>query len=117
MKRSKSQAVYKILPEMWISDRDSHGNNVTALVKSWNYKKMEGIYSSFIESELKRQIRLFGMHGGNVSDYTLDEETSSFSIVESACREGIPDIVAELSPLMYYCPECHRAPQFSSAKA
>lgn len=117
MKRSKSQAVYKILPEMWISDRDSHGNNVTALVKSWNYKKMEGIYDRFIESELKRQIRLFGMHGGDVSDYNLDEDSSSFSIVESACREGIPDIVAELSPLMYYCPDCHRATQFPSAKA
>lgn len=117
MKRSKSQAVYKILPEMWISDRDSHGNNVTALVKNWNYKKMEGIYSSFIESELKRQIRLFGMHGGDVSDYNLNEGTSSFSIVESACREGIPDIVAELSPLMYYCPECHRATEFTSAKS
>lgn len=117
MKRSKSQAVYKILPEMWISDRDSHGNNITALVKSWNYKNMEGIYSSFIESEIKRQIRLFGMHGGNISDYNLDEQTSSFTIVESACREGIPDIVAELSPLMYYCPDCHRATQFSTATA
>ena len=43
MKRSKSQAVYKILPGMWISDKDSHGNNVTAQVTSWNYKPMEGI--------------------------------------------------------------------------
>lgn len=117
MKRSKSQAVYKILPGMWISDRDSRGNNVTALVKSWNYKNMEGIYSSFIESELKRQIRLFGMHGGDISDYNLDESANTFAVVESACREGIPDIVAELSPLMYYCPDCHRATQFTSAKS
>ena len=72
MKRSKSQAVYKILPGMWISDKDSHGNNVTAQVTSWNYKPMEGIYANFIESEIKRQVRLFSMHGGDIGDYNLD---------------------------------------------
>lgn len=117
MKRSKSQAVYKILPGMWISDKDSHGNNVTAQVTSWNYKPMEGIYANFIESEIKRQVRLFSMHGGDIGDYNLDDEKGGFSVVESACRPGIPDIIAELSPLMYYCPECHRATQFQNGKA
>ena len=117
MKRSKSQAVYKILPGMWISDKDRHGNNVTAQVKSWNYKPMEEIYENFIESEIKRQVRLFSMHGGDIGDYNLDDEKGGFSIVEPACRPGIPDIIAELSPLMYYCPECHRATQFQNGKA
>lgn len=117
MKRSKSQAVYKILPGMWISDKDSHGNNVTAQVTSWNYKPMEGIYANFIESEIKRQVRLFYMHGGDIGDYNLDDEKGGFSVVEAACRPGIPDIIAELSPLMYYCPECHRATQFQNGKA
>ena len=117
MKRSKSQAVYKILPGMWISDKDSHGNNVTAQVTSWNYKPMEGIYANFIESEIKRQVRLFYMHGGDIGDYNLDDEKGGFSVVEAACRPGIPDIIAELSPLMYYCPECHRATQFQDRKS
>lgn len=113
MKRSKTQAVYKILPGMWIGVNDAQ--TVTALVKNWNYKKMEGIYSNFIENEIKRQIRLFGMRGGNIKDFNLNDENSML-IVESACREGIPDITVSLSPLLYYCPECHRMKQFSSAK-
>lgn len=118
MKRSKSQAVYKILPGMWISDKDSHGNNVTAQVKSWNYKPMDGIYNSFIESEIKRQVLLFSMRGGDIGDFNLDDETGGgFSIVEAACRPGIPDIIAELSPLMYYCSDCHRTMQFSNGKS
>lgn len=112
MRRSKSQAVYKILPGIWISDRDKYGNSATAYVKSWNYKKMEGIYDSFIESEIKRQIRLFSAHGGDVSAFNLGDE-SSFLITEAACREDIPDIFAELSPLVYYCTDCSRVTQFN----
>lgn len=114
MKRSKSQAVYKILPKMWISDKDSKGNNITAQVKSWNYRPMEGIYSNFIESEIKRQVKLFSMHGGDISDYNLSDENGGISVVRSACIEGIADIIAELSPLLYYCPDCHRITQFQN---
>ena len=63
MKRNKSQAVYKILPGIWISDKDKNGRSVTARVKSWNYKEMKGIYSEFIQAEIKRQIRLFEAKG------------------------------------------------------
>ena len=112
MRRSKSQAVYKILPGMWVADKDRYGKSATALVKTWNYKKMDGIYSSFIEAEIKRQIRLFALRGGDISSFNVDESKESFLIVEAACRPGIPDITAELSPLVYYCPECHRATQF-----
>lgn len=115
MKRSKSQAVYKILPKMWISDVDKKGNNITAQVTSWNYRPMEGIYASFIESEIKRQVRLFSMKGGDISDYSFDDENGGISVVESACINEFPDIIAELSPLMYYCPECHRVTQFENA--
>ena len=114
MQRSKSQAVYKYLPGCWISINDKRGNSVTGIVKNWNYQKMEGIYSNFIENEIKRQIRLFGSHGGNISDFNLAENISSFSIVESACLDNIPDIRVSLSPLLYYCPKCHKMKQFKS---
>lgn len=114
MQRSKSQAVYKYLPGCWVSINDKRGNGVTGIVKNWNYQKMEGIYSNFIENEIKRQIRLFGLHGGNISDFNLSENTTSFSIVESACLDNIPDIRVSLSPLLYYCPKCHKMKQFKS---
>lgn len=117
MKRSKSQAVYRILPGMWINDKDHYGRSAAAYVKSWNYQKMEGIYNEFVEAEIQRQILLFGMRGGDISAFNLSEPGESFSIVEAACRPDIPDILAELSPLFYYCPDCHKVTQYQKASA
>ena len=58
MERSKNQAVYKFLPEMWISVRLNSGEAVTAKLERWNPIRMTGIYDNFIESEIKRQIKL-----------------------------------------------------------
>ena len=116
MKRNKSQAVYKILPGIWISDKDKNGRSVTARVKSWNYKEMKGIYSEFIQAEIKRQIRLFEAKGGDVGSFSnITDGVDSFSIVEPACRPDVPDITSELSPLLYYCADCHKAIQFQKA--
>ena len=106
MRRSKSQAVYKFLPGVWVSEHDDKGRAVTAFIKNWNYSKMENIYHSFIESEIKRLIRLFGDKGGDISSYSIDDGAVSFSIVEPACIENVPDIFGELSPLVFYCSHC-----------
>lgn len=114
MKRSKSQAVYKYLPGCWVSIDDEKQGSITGIVKNWNYQRMENIYYNFIENEIKRQIRLFGMHGGNIRDFNINDDVNSFTIVESACIDNIPDIRVSLSPLLYYCPKCHRMKQFNS---
>lgn len=106
MKRSKTQAVYRFLPEMWISEKDDSERAVSAKIKNWNYIKMSDIYENFIEGEIKRQIKLFGDRGGDISAFDLSPDTHSFSIVETACNEGIPDIIGEISPLVFYCSSC-----------
>lgn len=106
MKRSKTQAVYRFLPEMWISEKDDSERAVSAKIKKWNYIKMSDIYEDFIEGEIKRQIKLFGDRGGDISAFDLSPDTHSFSIVETACNEGIPDIIGEISPLVFYCSSC-----------
>lgn len=106
MKRSKNQAVYRFLPEMWISERTDSNIAVTARIRNWNHIRMTGIYENFIESEIKRQIRLFGKREGDISAFNLDDDTHSFCIVETACNEGIPDIIGEISPLVFYCSSC-----------
>lgn len=106
MKRSKTQAVYSFLPEMWISEKDDSERAVSAKIKNWNYIKMSDIYEDFIEGEIKRQIKLFGDRGGDISAFDLSPDTHSFSIVETACKEGIPDIIGEISPLVFYCSSC-----------
>ena len=106
MKRSKTQAVYSFLPEMWISEKDDSERAVSAKIKNWNYINMSDIYEDFIEGEIKRQIKLFGDRGGDISAFDLSPDTHSFSIVETACNEGIPDIIGEISPLVFYCSSC-----------
>ena len=106
MKRSKTQAVYRFLPEMWISEKGDSERAVSAKIKNWNYVKMSDIYEDFIEGEIKRQIKLFGDRGGDISAFDLSPDTHSFAIVETACNEGIPDIIGEISPLVFYCSSC-----------
>ncbi|MBD5543850.1 MAG: hypothetical protein HDR01_06345 [Lachnospiraceae bacterium] len=114
MKRSKSQAVYKFLPAMWVSEKTDSGRSVTAEIKNWNNKKMENIYHSFIEGEIKRQINLFGKRGGDINAFNL-EGNNCFVIVEPACNEGIPDIIGTMSPLLFYCSSCQCTFQKNSA--
>jgi len=106
MKRSKTQAVYRFLPEMWISEKGDTERSVSARIKNWNYTPMMDIYEEFIEGEIKRQIKMFGDRNGDISAFDISPETHSFSIVETACREGIPDIIGEMSPLVFYCSSC-----------
>lgn len=114
MKRSKSQAVYKFLPRMWVSEKNDSGRSITAEIKNWNNKKMENIYHSFIEGEIKRQISLFGKRGGDINAFNLEGD-NCFMIVEPACNEGIPDIIGTMSPLLFYCSSCQHTFQKNSA--
>ena len=91
---------------MWISEKDDSERAVSAKIKNWNYIKMSDIYEDFIEGEIKRQIKLFGDRGGDISAFDLSPDTHSFAIVETACNEGIPDIIGEISPLVFYCSSC-----------
>ena len=107
MERSKSQAVYRFLPEMWISEKDEDtGRAVSARIKNWNYIRMPGIYENFIQNEIKRQIKLFGDRGGDINSFDITPGANTFLIVEPACNEGIPDIIGEMSPLVFYCSSC-----------
>lgn len=118
MERSKSQAVYRFLPEMWISEKDDDtGRAVSARIKNWNYVRMPGIYENFIQGEIKRQIKLFGDRGGDIQSFDISSESNSFLIVEPACNEGIPDIIGEMSSLVFYCGSCGKAFDKRSASA
>lgn len=114
MKRSKSQAVYKFLPGMWVSEKNDSGRSITAEIKNWNNKRMENIYHSFIEGEIKRQILLFGKRGGDINSFNLEGD-NCFMVVEPACNEGIPDIIGTMSPLLFYCSSCHYTFQKNSS--
>jgi hypothetical protein len=94
---------------MWISEKDESGRVVSAVIKNWNYAEMQGIYKSFIQSEIKRQIALFGSREGDISAFDITPNADSFEIVEAACRDNIADIFGEISPLVFYCSVCGSA--------
>ena len=71
MKRGKSQAVYKYLPGMWVSERNDDNRNITAQITGWNHRNMDNIYPSYLEGEILRQIRLFASKGGDISSFNL----------------------------------------------
>lgn len=114
MKRGKSQAVYKFLPGMWVSEKNDAGRAITAIINNWNNRKMENIYHNFIEGEIKRQIALFGKRGGDIKSFNLDGD-NCFMVVEPACNEGIPDVIGTMSPLLFYCSSCYATFQKQSA--
>lgn len=94
---------------MWISEKGDSERAVSARIKNWNYIRMSDIYEEFIEGEIKRQIKLFGDRGGDISAFNISQDEHSFTIVETACNEGIPDIIGEISPLVFYCSACGSA--------
>ena len=116
MKRSKNQAVYRYLPGMWISDKPEGGMAITGKINNWNERKMPKIYDKFIDGEIKRQVRLFGIKGGDISSFKLSQDKNSFTIVEPACVPGVPDIVGEKSPLVFYCNICGEALELKRPK-
>ena len=101
MSRSKSQAVYSFLPNMWVASRGD-GSSVTAKISGWNYRKMDDVYQTFIEGEIKRQIRLFGNRGGDISSFDITDHVHSYTIVEPAMNDTAEDIVGVKSPLVFF---------------
>ena len=102
---------------MWISEKDDTGRAVSARIKNWNYMRMPDIYESFIQNEIKRQIKLFGNRGGDINAFDITPGANTFLIVEPACRDGIPDIIGEISPLVFYCSSCGKVFDKKSASS
>lgn len=106
MKRSKVQAVYKFLPEMWVNIKDNSDRSISARIINWNCTKMQDIFEEFIEGEIKRQIKLFGDRGGDICSFDISPNRHSLSIVETLGNEGHADIKGVMSPLVLYCSSC-----------
>ena len=117
MERSKNQALYKFLPGMWVSEGSESGTALTSKIVSWNYRKMEGVYQSYIEGEIKRQISLFVSKGGDGSSFDLHSQ-NTFCIVEpnSSADQMGPVIFGTISPLFFYCSLCGNAFMKKSSK-
>ena len=121
MKRSKHQAVYKYLPGVWTAFNDNeviklNGNSVTIQIDRWNYRPLQNVFTQRITAEILRQIKMFYNRGGNIRGFNLENIENELMYVEPAMLDGIPDIIGDISPLVFYCSNCKSTFSYSDPK-
>ena len=122
MKRGVSQSLYKYLPDSWIDFpvRGDERYNYIAHVNRWNSEKLDGINKSRLIRVVNQAIDAFVASGKEGdSDTTVGfgtgltmENCTVLSPKHDGDERGI---VAELSPLTFYCPKCHHVYQYKNA--
>ncbi len=120
IKRGVSQALYKYLPESWIDFpvRGEERYNYIAHVNRWNSEKVDGVNKRRLIRVVNQAVQAFGSAGDtdtpieNTSGFGtgLTPENSDILIPKHNAEER--GIVAEISPLTFYCPKCHKVYQF-----
>ena len=121
MRRGVSQCLYKYLPDSWIdfSVRGEERYNYIARVRSWTSDTLEGINK-------RRLIRVVNQAIQSFAAARTETNTSGFGagLTVENCKVLIPrhdgderGIVAEISPLTFFCPKCHHVYQFRDSDA
>lgn len=109
MKMNKNQALYRALPNCWITYSDSEKSDYkyACEVIAWNTKRVTGINEDIIRNDIVRRINSFSNAGGIVKPEEFSSDLiSNFEFVEPAMNEGISDIVCKINPTTFYCQRC-----------
>ncbi len=125
MKRGRSQVLYKYLPEAWIdfSVRSPERKEYIAKVDHWNSKKIDDINSKRLIrtiNEMVMSYRELGEGKGPISSVTgfgaeLTSKTCNVLTPNSSDVER--GVVANISPLTFFCDKCHKVYQFKSEES
>ena len=117
MKINKTQALYKALPHCWTTYSDSSKSDykVACEVLTWNTKIVTGINEDIIRESISRRVRSFERAGGIVGSEFSPDSLASYSFVEAALNENIPDIVCKINPATFYCQKCDTVVGYPSA--
>lgn len=123
MKRGVSQALYKYLPESWIDFpvRGDERYNYIAHVKRWNSEKLDDINKRRLIRVVNQAIEAFGSVGNdgtpidNTVGYSAGLTMENCNVLNPKHDSDERGVVAELSPLTFYCPECHHVYEFKDA--
>jgi len=124
MKRGVSQSLYKYLPESWIdfSVRGEERYNYIAHVSRWNSEKLDGINKRRLIRVVNQAIEAFGSvtsEGNpieNTAGYGTGLTLENCNVLNPKHDSDERGIVAEISPLTFYCPSCHKVYQFKDAE-
>lgn len=123
MKRGKSQSLYKYLPESWIdfSIRGKERRQYIAKVDRWNSEKLDNINSKRLIRTVNHAVQSYAQQGGAGNPMLPAVSGFGAELSEENCDVRTPiasdverGIVAKISPLTFYCKECHKVYQFNS---
>ena len=122
MKRGKTQSLYKYLPETWIdfSVRGKERKQYIAKVVRWNSEKLDGINSKRLIRTVGEAVRSFenqAQSGGPVKPtvgFGAEISKDTYDVLTPKASEEERGVVAEISPLTFYCKRCYKVYQFTT---
>lgn len=122
MKRGKNQSLYKYLPETWIdfSVRGKERRQYIARVLRWNSEKLDGINAKRLIRTVNESVRSFenqaAGHGqvAPIVGFGAELTKDNCDVLTPKASDEERGIVAQISPLTFYCKLCNKVYQFSS---
>ena len=124
MKRGKNQSLYKYLPETWIdfSVRGKERKQYIAKVLRWNSEKLDDINTKRLIRTVNASVRSFENQcptPGPIKPtigFSAELNKDNCDVLTPKASEEERGIVAQISPLTFYCKLCNKVYQFSSAE-
>lgn len=122
MRRGKNQSLYKYLPETWIdfSVRGKERKQYIAKVLRWNSEKLDGINSKRLIRTVNESIRSFenqAVAPGPIKPtvgFGAELTKDNCDVLTPKASDEERGIVAQISPLTFYCKLCNKVYQFNS---
>ena len=122
MKRGKNQSLYKYLPETWIdfSVRGKERKQYIAKVLRWNSEKLDGINAKRLIRTVNASVRSFENQcptPGPIKPtvgFSAELNKDNCDVLTPKASDEERGVVAQISPLTFYCKRCNKVYQFSS---
>lgn len=123
MKRGKNQSLYKYLPETWIdfSVRGKERKQYIAKVLRWNSEKLDGINAKRLIRTVNESVHSFETQAGSTTGHIKPTVGFGAELSKDNCDVLTPKaseeergIVAQISPLTFYCKLCNKVYQFNN---
>lgn len=122
MKRGKNQSLYKYLPETWIdfSVRGKERKQYIAKVLRWNSEKLDGINAKRLIRTVNESVHSFENQASTPGPikptvgFGAELTKDNCDVLTPKASEEERGIVAQISPLTFYCKLCNKVYQFSS---
>ena len=122
MKRGKNQSLYKYLPETWIdfSVRGKERKQYIAKVLRWNSEKLDGINAKRLIRTVNEAVHSFENQATSQGivkptvGFGAELTKDNCDVLTPKASEEERGIVAQISPLTFYCKLCNKVYQFSS---